>query len=116
MKKLLLGLVIALTMISNVDADYKEDVKEHCEYLLDQAESYVKDSKVIFDTYIKEFKDIYDDCSFDNFKSCPFNNLDKDERIRKIKNMQPTEKELDRELKEIKKAHYFAVTYSALCE
>ena len=86
MKKVLLGLVIALMMTGSGFANFDKD---ECKYLRSSAETYSSISKLLNDQ------------------------LDVAEKEKRYSDYAPI---IEEELDNIKKAHYFAVTYSALCK
>ena len=90
MKRVLCGLVIAVMININVYADLDQD---YCSYLKNNAKEHIYMGKIYYDLW----SDALD------------NNDNSDDS--------PTlENYVQKELNEIKKAHYFAVTYSALCD
>ena len=90
MKKVLLGLVITLMINSNVYADLGQD---YCSYLKNSVKEYIFSGKIYYDLW-----------------SDALDNNDNSDNSPTLENY------VQKELNEIKKAHYFAVTYSALCD
>ena len=90
MKKVLCGLVIALMMTGSGYA--KEISKKNCNFLKDNAENFVS---LAWGNEANSKKTYYSDFREEN---------------RRLQTLRETE------LNQIKKAHYYAVTWSVLCD
>jgi hypothetical protein len=86
MKKVLLGLVIVIMMTGSGYADFDKD---ECKYLRNSAETWASMGKDIYNALTEAVKE------------------------QRTSDFAPLSKE---ELDNIKNAHYFAVTWSALCD
>ncbi len=92
MKRVLCGLVIALMMTGS---GYADSTNEDCSFLKESAERHVWSAK--------------------NYRKGTI--LEADRQAKEgINNINAYKPFMDNELNAIKKAHYYAVTYSALCD
>ena len=100
MKKVLCGLVIALMMTGSGYADISRD---ECKYLKTEAEVYVTTGKLLNMSVNTEA---------DRLAKMDFGDLSNNEEREIYADLTSLTK---REIEAIKKGHYYAVTWSALC-